>query len=170
MKTQEYVKQFKLDREHYNFNREKFMEAFGQEFNDRIEATITACKKMQVQFTYEKFLHAIKEQQDKFWNISNKKVGEPFSEGLFSAFFALHVIPLRASLFPNIHAKLEKKREREAIERYAKIKAELEAAEKERQEREKKMKPVVNALMTYAVAKSLAKQSKQVGNKPKGKK
>ena len=34
----------------------------------------------------------------------------------------------------------------------------------------KKMEPVVNALMTYAIAKSLAKQSKQVGNKPKGKK
>lgn len=170
MKTQEYVKQFKLDREHYNFNREKFMEAFGQEFKDRIEAIITACKKMRVQFTYEKFLHAIKEQQDKFWNISNKKVGEPFSEGLFSAFFALHVIPLRASLFPNIHAKLEKKRRKAIEERYAEIKAELEAAEKERQEREKKMEPVVNALMTYAVAQSLAKQSKQVGNKPKGKK
>lgn len=168
MKTQEYVKQFKLDQEHYNFNREKFMEAFGQEFKDRIEATITACKKMQVQFTYEKFLHAIKEQQDKFWNISNKKVGEHFSEGLFSAFFALHVIPLRASLFPNIHDKLEKRRK--AIERDAKIKAELKAAEKKRQEMEKKMGPVVNALMTYAAAKSLAKQSKQVGNKPKGKK
>lgn len=168
MKTQEYVKQFKLDHEHYNFNREKFMKAFGQEFNDRIEATITACKKMQVQFTYEKFLHAIKEQQDKFWNISNKKVGEPFSEGLFSAFFALHVIPLRASLFPNIHAELEEKRRK--AKGYAKIKAKLDAAEKERQEREKKMEPVVNALMTYAVAKSLAKQSKQVGNKPKRKK
>lgn len=168
MKTQEYVKQFKLDREHYNFNRKKFMEAFGQEFKDRIEATITACKKIQVQFTYEKFLHAIKEQQDKFWNISNKKVGEPFSEDLFSAFFALHVIPLRASLFPNIHDKLEKGRK--AIERDAKIKAELEAAEKKWQEMEKKMGPVVNALMTYAAAKSLAKQSKQVGNKPKGKK
>lgn len=169
MKTQEYVKQFKLDREHYNFNREKFMEAFGQEFKDRIEAIITACKKMQVQFTYEKFLHAIKEQQDKFWQISNKKIGEPFSEGLFSAFFALHVIPLRASIFPNIHAKLEEKR-RKAIEWDAKIKAELEAAEKKRQEMEKKRKPVINAMMTYAVAKSLAKQSKQVGNKPKRKK
>lgn len=169
MKTQEYIKQFNLDREHYNFNRKKFMEAFGQEFNDRIEATITACKKMQVHFTYEKFLHAIKEQQDKFRSISNKKVGEPFSEGLFSAFFALHVIPLRASLFPNIHAKLEKKR-RKAIERYDKIKVELETAEKEQREREKKMEPVVNALMTDAIAKSLAKQLKQVGNKPKGKK
>ena len=169
MKTQEYVKQFKLDREHYNFNREKFMEAFGQEFKDRIEATITACKKMQVQFTYEKFLHAIKEQQNKFWNISNKKIGEPFSEGLFSAFFAIHVIPLRASLFPNLHAKREKRRKK-AIERDAKIKAELEAAEKERQEREKKMEPVVKALMTHPVAQNLVKQSKQVGNKPKGKK
>lgn len=169
MKTKEYVKQFKLDREHYNFNREKFMEAFGQEFNDRIEATLTACKKMQVQFTYEKFLHAIKEQQDKFRNISNKKVGEPFSEGLFSAFFALHVIPLRASLFPNIHAELEEKR-RKAIEGYAKITAELEAAEKERQGREKKMKPVVNALMTYGVAKNLAKEGKVKATKAKGKK
>ena len=46
MKTNEYVKQFKLDRENYNFNREKFMEAFGQEFKDRIEAMITACQKM----------------------------------------------------------------------------------------------------------------------------
>lgn len=165
MKTQEYVKQFKLDREHYNFNREKFMEAFGQEFKDRIEATITACKKMQVQFTYEKFLHTIKEQQDKFWNISNKKIGEPFSEGLFSAFFALYVIPLRASLFPNIHAELEEKRRK--AKKDAKIKAELEAAEKERK---KKMEPVVNALMTYVAAKNLAKQPKQVGNKLKGKK
>lgn len=168
MKTQEYVKQFKLDREHYNFNREKFMEAFGQEFNDRIEATITACKKMQVQFTYEKFLHAVKEQQDKFWNISNKKIGEPFSEGLFSAFFALHVIPLRASLFPNLHTELEEKRRK--AKRDAKIKAELEAAEKKRQEMKKKREPVVNTRMTYAIAKSLAKQSKQVGNKPKRKK
>lgn len=168
MKTQEYVKQFKLDREHYNFNRGKFMEAFGQEFKDRIEAMMTACKKMQVQFTYEKFLHAIKEQQDKFWQISKKKLGEPFSEGLFSAFYALHVIPLRASLFPNLNTELEEKRKR-AIERDAKIKAELEAAEKEQKEREKKMEPVLNALMTYAAAKNMAKQGKVKATKTKGK-
>lgn len=129
MKTNEYVKQFKLDRENYNFNREKFMKAFGQEFKDRIEAMITACQKMKVQFTYEKFLHAVKEQQDKFQSISNKKAGEPFSEKLFSAFFALHVIPIRANLFPNLHAELEEKRKK-AIERDEKIKAELEAHER----------------------------------------
>ena len=55
-------------------------------------------------------------------------------------------------------------------ERDDKIKAKLEAAEKKRQERKKKMEPVVNALMTYVAAKNLAKQPKQVGNKPKVKK
>jgi hypothetical protein len=169
MKTAEYVKQFKLDTPNYNFNRKKFMEAFGQEFKDRIEAMITACKKMQVQFTYEKFLHAIKEQQDKFWNISNKKLGEPFSEGLFSAFFALHVIPLRATLFPNIHAELEKERQR-ALEREAKWAAEEEERQREAKEKQKEMTPVLDALIAYSIARDMAKQAKQVGNKPKRKK
>ena len=169
MKTAEYVKQFKLDKPHYNFNREKFMEAFGQEFKDRIEAMITACKKMQVQFTYEKFLHAIKEQQDKFWNISNKKLGEPFSKGLFSAFFALYVIPLRATLFPNIHAELEEKRQR-ALEREAKWAAEEEERQREAKEKQKEMTPVLDALIAYSIARDMAKQAKQVGNKPKRKK
>lgn len=168
MKTAEYVKQFKLDKPHYNFNREKFMEAFGQEFKDRIEAMITACKKMQVQFTYEKFLHAIKEQQDKFWNISDKKLGEPFSEGLFSAFFALHVIPLRATLFPNIHAKLEEKRQR-ALEREAKFRAEEEERQREAKEREKRARPLLNAIIAYGVAQKMAKEGKVKAAKVKGK-
>jgi hypothetical protein len=133
MKTNEYVKQFKLDRENYNFNREKFMEAFGQEFKDRIEAMITACQKMKIQFTYEKFLHAVKEQKDKFRSISNKKAGEPFSEKLFSAFFALHVIPIRANLFPNLHA-------------------ELEAKEKEEKAKQKRMEPILEAIIAYGAA------------------
>lgn len=169
MKTNEYVKQFKLDKENYNFNREKFMEAFGQEFKDRIEAVITACKKMKVQFTYEKFLHAVKEQQDKFQSISNKKAGEPFSEKLFSAFFALHVIPLRASLFPNLHAELEEKR-RKAQEMDEKIEAELEAKKKEQKEKQKRMQPILEAIIAYGAAQSLARKQKAMLNKVKGKK
>lgn len=168
MKTNEYVKQFKLDKENYNFNREKFMEAFGQEFKDRIEAMVTACKKLKVQFTYEKFLHAVKEQQDKFQSISNKKAGEPFSEKLFSAFFALHVIPLRASLFPNLHAELEEKR-RKAQEMDEKIKAELEAKKKEQKEKQKRMQPILEAI-AYGAAQSLARKQKAMLNKVKGKK
>jgi hypothetical protein len=165
MKTNEYVKQFKLDRENYNFNREKFMEAFGQEFKDRIEAMITACQKMKVQFTYEKFLHAVKEQQDKFQSISNKKAGEPFSEKLFSAFFALHVIPIRANLFPNLHAELEEKRKK-AIERDEKIKAELEAKEKEEKAKQKRTKPILEAIIAYGAAQSMARKQKQMKDKP----
>lgn len=168
MKTAEYVKQFKLDKPNYNFNREKFMEAFGQEFKDRIEAMITACKKMQVQFTYEKFLHAIKEQQAKFWQISKKKLGEPFSEGLFSAFFALHVIPLRAILFPNIHAELEEKR-KQALEREAKFRAEEEERQREAKEREKRARPLLNAIIAYGVAQKMAKEGKVKAAKVKGK-
>lgn len=165
MKTNEYVKQFKLDKENYNFNREKFMEAFGQEFKDRIEAMVTACKKLKVQFTYEKFLHAVKEQQDKFRSISSKKVGEPLSEKLFSAFFALHVIPLRANLFPNLHAELEEKRKK-AIERDEKIKAELEAKEKEEKAKQKRMKPILEAIIDYGAAQSMARKQKQMKDKP----
>lgn len=169
MKTNEYVKQFKLDKENYNFNREKFMEAFGQEFKDRIEAMVTACKKLKVQFTYKKFLHAVKEQQDKFQNISNKKVGEPFSEKLFSAFFALHVIPLRANLFPNLHVELEEKRKK-AKERDEKIKAELEANEKEQKEKQKRMQPLLEEVVAYGAAQSMARKQKAMPNKTKGKK
>lgn len=156
MKTAEYVKQFKLDKPNYNFNREKFMKAFGQEFKDRIEAMITACKEMQVQFTYEKFLHAIKEQQDKFWQISKKKIGEPLSDELFSAFFALHVIPLRANLFPNIHEEIEERRKK--------------AQQKEAKEKEKRMRPILEAVVAYGVAKNLAKEGKVKATKAKGKK
>lgn len=169
MKTNEYVKQFKLDRENYNFNRKKFMEVFVQEFKDRIEAMVTACKKLKVQFTYEKFLHAVKEQQDKFQSISNKKVGEPFSEKLFSAFFALHVIPLRANLFPNLHAELEEKRKK-AQEMDGKIKAELEAHEKEQKEKQKRMQPFLEAVIAYGAAQSMARKQKAMPNKTKGKK
>lgn len=165
MKTNEYVKQFKLDKENYNFNREKFMEAFGQEFKDRIEAMITACQKMKVQFTYKKFLYAVKEQQDKFQSISNKKAGEPFSEKLFSAFFALHVIPIRANLFPNLHAELEEKRKK-AQEMDEKIKAELEAHEKEQKGKQKRMQPLLEAVVAYGAAQSMARKQKQMKDKP----
>ena len=120
---------------------------------------------MKVQFTYEKFLHAVKEQQDKFWSISNKKAGEPFSEKLFSAFFALHVIPIRANLFPNLHAELEEKRKK-AQERDEKIKAELEAHEKEQKEKQKRMQPLLEAVIAYEVAQSMARKQKQMKDKP----
>lgn len=156
MKTQDYVKQFKLNVPGYQFNREKFMEAFGQEFKTRIETTITACEKMGVAFTYEKFKHLVKEQQDKFWNISNKKVGKPFTDKFFSVFFAIHVIPLRAKLFPDINSEIELKRQK-AIKREQALIAEEEA----RKEKEKEYSGLIESIMVYGMAKKLARENKQ---------
>ena len=76
---------------------------------------------------------------------------------LFSAFFALHVIPIRANLFPNLHAELEEKRKK-AIEGYEKIKAELEAREKEEKAKQKRMEPILEAIIAYGVAQSMARK------------
>lgn len=126
MKTKQYVDEFHLDNPNYRFNRKEFMRVFSEEFNQRVEATMDACKRMDVKFSYEKFQHIIKEQQDKFWNISNKKAGEPLTEGLFSAFFAIHVVPLRAKLFPEVHEKIEKLRAEQALKEQEKHSKDLD--------------------------------------------
>lgn len=80
-----------------------------------------------------------------------EKIGEPLSDGLFSAFFALHVIPLRANLFPNIHEEIEERRKK-AQEREAKLRAEEEERQKEAKEKEKRMRPILEAVVAYGVA------------------
>lgn len=97
-----------------------------------------------------------------------EKLGEPLSDGLFSAFFALHVIPLRANLFPNIHAEIEERRQK-AIEREAKFRAEEEERQREAKEKAEKMKPLLDAVIAYGAAQNLAKQGKVKATKTKGK-
>ena len=165
MKTKDYIKEFKLDLEDYEFNREEFIRALGKEFLDRLELIHIARVNKGMDFPFKVFQELDKEMQTKFWSISNKKAGEPFSEKLFSAFFALHVIPIRANLFPNLHAELEEKRKK-AIERDEKIKAELEAKEKEEKAKQKRMKPILEAIIAYGAAQSMARKQKQMKDKP----
>lgn len=152
MKTADYVRQFKLDVEGFEFNREEFVKALGKEFKERLEATITACRKLPTEFTFEKFLHCIKEQEDKFWAISNKKVGEPLTQGLFSAFFATQVIPIRKKLFPEIHAQIEKNR--------LEAKARREEEERIRKEEEEKT-PTIGELIAAALLFEATRQNKE---------
>lgn len=98
-----------------------------------------------------------------------EKIGEPLSDGLFSAFFALHVIPLRANLFPNIHEEIEERRKK-AQEREAKLMAEEEERQKEAKEKEKRMRPILEAVVAYGVAQNLAKEGKVKATKANGKK
>lgn len=114
--TKQYVTKFGLsDHNQKHFNREEFLQVLGEEFKERLSHNQLACKKFQAEFTYSKFLHTVKEIQDKFQAISNKKAGEPFTEQLFNAFYAIHVVPQRESLFPEEHQKIQDARkEKEA--------------------------------------------------------
>ena len=57
-----------------------------------------------------------KEIEIKFWSISNKKHGLPFSEKLFSSFFAGWIIPIRKKYFPKEDQELTLKWERKKLE------------------------------------------------------
>lgn len=108
MNTKAYLKKYGfLDLETAKkFNREQFLEDFGKEFQDRLTITKNACKKMDVEFTYKKFLNLISEHHNKFNSISNRKLGGVLSEDLFKAFYAINVIPVRQDLFPEEHEKM----------------------------------------------------------------
>lgn len=112
MTTKQYVIKFGLNSlESDTFDRDGFLSDLEKEFLDRLETTRIARERMGVEFTFHIFQHIIKEMQDKFWAISNKKVGKPFTMDLFSAFYAKAVIPVREKMFPEIHKIISAKRE-----------------------------------------------------------
>ena len=100
MKTKDYVRLFKLDKPFYEFSREKFLNELGREFNQRVEDTRLERQRRNLEFTFSIFNKIVKEIEIKFWSISNKKHGLPFSEKLFSSFFAGWIIPIRKKYFP----------------------------------------------------------------------
>lgn len=119
--TKEFIQQFKLDQENFEFNREEFLEELGMYFLEILYQSggVTNCrfplealldKSESGDFTWDMFKHCIKQVEQKFWAISNKKVGLPFSKKLWGAFYAIHVITLRASLFPEIEKKIQRKK------------------------------------------------------------
>jgi hypothetical protein len=112
MKTKDYIKEFKLDLENYEFNREEFIRALGKEFLDRLELIHIARVNKGMDFPFKVFQELVKEMQTKFWSISNKKVGKPFTPELFSAFYASAVIPAREKYFLEEHAAIVAKREK----------------------------------------------------------
>jgi hypothetical protein len=59
-----------------------------------------------------------------------------------------------------------KRKGQKAIERDEKIKAELEAKEKEEKAKQKRMKPILEAIIAYGAAQSMARKQKQMKDKP----
>lgn len=122
MTTKEYVKRFKLDLENYEFNREDFLKALKDEFLERVILTKESREKSNLQFTYNIFQSLVKEIQSKFWAISNKKAGKPFTKELFGAFYAMAIVDIRTKFFPKEQKMIEDRRRN--IEEQSRIKEE----------------------------------------------
>lgn len=121
--TKEFINQFKLNVENLEFNREDFLAELNQYFLEILYKAISNQKLQnpyqslisyahEGKFTWEMFKHAVKQVEQKFWAISNKKVGLPFSRKLWGAFYAIYVIKVRSELFPKIEEEIKFKRER----------------------------------------------------------
>lgn len=104
--TKEFIKQFKLDQENYEFNREDFL----KELNKYLLEMINNAQMSTPNFTFDIFKQCVNQVAQKFWAISNKKAGGCFSKDLWNAFYAVYVVPLRAKHFPQIEAEIQKKR------------------------------------------------------------
>lgn len=101
MKTAEYIKKYKLDTNlSEEFNRKKFMNDFSEEYYQRIFTEKSQRESFGQEFSFKIFQEITKQMGRKFWSISNKKRGLPFSMEYFNRFYALVVLPLRKQLFP----------------------------------------------------------------------
>lgn len=110
MEAIDYIKLFKLDQENYDFKREEFISELGKDFLDYCQTTTIGINSKTKQIYYYRFREIVKNFQEKFWSISRLKIGEPFSEKLWNAFFATQVVPLRKKLFPDIQKFIEEKK------------------------------------------------------------
>lgn len=109
-KTDAYVKDFQLlDLEH-RFDREALLLELNKDLEELIENSRKTSKGTEDGFTYLKFKQCVKQIEEKFWNISNKKAGHPFTKNYWSAFFAIYIVPQRANLFPEVEEDINKKR------------------------------------------------------------
>ena len=102
MEVLEYIKKFKMDQPNFEFNREDFVKAFGEDF----KSCITNPKVFGVNPPYDKFKLTLKTYEVKFNTISSLKSGRPLTKGLWNAFYAIWVIPLRGELFPELNQKI----------------------------------------------------------------
>lgn len=106
--TKEFIGKFKLDQENYEFNREDFLKELNNYFLELLEKNHIGANSKSPRWGL--FKQTLKMVEKKFWSISNKKVGKPFSKDLWSAFYAVYVVPKRAQCFPEIELEIKNKR------------------------------------------------------------
>lgn len=102
MEAIDYIKQFRLDQENYEFRREEFLQQFGEEFLEYCQTTPIGRDRETGQLYYYRFKEVVKNFEIKFWSISKLKVGKPLTKRLWNAFFALYVVPFRDRHYPKM--------------------------------------------------------------------
>ncbi len=112
MTPKEYVTQFRMGQENYEFSREEFMQEFSKDFLDCFQKLpkMPEDSKYGGVPTYSRFKGIISEFQTKFWKISDLKPGKNLTQGLWRAFYAITVIPTREKYYPDLHRKIMARR------------------------------------------------------------
>lgn len=104
MRTKDYVEKYGLQQgENAIFDKQGLLKDLNREFIALIES-------YGENLTYPIFHNLIKQVNTKFWAISNKRRGLPFTSGYWNVFYMEYILPQRAKYFPEIHKELEEKR------------------------------------------------------------
>ena len=99
-----YIKQFRLDQVNYEFNRQEFIDELSRNFLERLKTYPYKNPKTNC-ITYNNFKRII----DMFHNLYldiNKAVGNKLSQGLWNAFYAQTIVPIRKTLYPRVQDKI----------------------------------------------------------------
>ena len=110
MKTNDYIKKYGLDKNNKSLSKlekDEFFKDLEKELLERIQER--ARNYAEDNLPYRIFQILVKQVNDKFWAISNKKKGITFTFELWNAFFAIKVIPIRNKYFPEMEKFKHKK-------------------------------------------------------------
>lgn len=110
MKTIDYIKKYGLDKNNKSLSKlekDEFFKDLEKELLERIQER--SRNYTEDNLPYRIFQILVKQVNDKFWAISNKKKGIAFTFELWNAFFAIKVIPIRNKYFPEMEKFKHKK-------------------------------------------------------------
>lgn len=110
MKTIDYIKKYGLDKNNKSLSKlekDEFFKDLEKELLERIQERER--NYTDDNLPYRIFQILVKQVNDKFWAISNKKKGIAFTFELWNAFFAIKVIPIRNKYFPEMEKFKHKK-------------------------------------------------------------
>ena len=110
MKTIDYIKKYGLDKNNKSLSKlekDEFFKDLEKELLERIQER--ARNYTEDNLPYRIFQILVKQVNDKFWAISNKKKGIAFTFELWNAFFAIKVVPIRNKYFPEMEKFKHKK-------------------------------------------------------------